>query len=79
MTLAVNAAGLSITSSTQMPDANVGQPYSLAMAGHWRLAAVDLVSHGLARHFSIDLATGVISGTPTDAALPRSRLTPRLH
>ena len=66
MTLAVNAAGLSITSSTQMPDANVGQPYSLAMAATGGLQPLTWSATGLPAGLSIDPATGVISGTPTD-------------
>lgn len=67
MSLAVNPEGLSISQPITVPDATVGQPYSLALQVSGGVAPYTWIAAGLPAGLTINTSTGEITGTPTDA------------
>jgi hypothetical protein len=67
LALTVNAASLSITTSRQLPDARLNQPYSQTIIATGGRPPYRWTSSGLPAGLTINSTTGLISGTPTAA------------
>lgn len=68
ITLTVAPAALAITPPASVPDATVGQPYSLQLQATGGVAPYRWAATGLPAGLTID-DTGLIAGTPTDVKL----------
>lgn len=68
ITLTVAPAALAITPPANVPDATVGQPYSLQLQATGGVAPYRWAATGLPAGLTID-DTGLIAGTPTDVKL----------
>ncbi len=67
LSLTVSAASLSITTSRQLPDGRLNQPYSQSIAAAGGQPPYRWSANGLPAGLSINTSTGQISGTPTAA------------
>jgi hypothetical protein len=67
LTLTINAAGLSLTSSRQLPDGLLNAAYSTTITANGGITPYTWSANGLPTGLSINSSTGVISGTPTAA------------
>ena len=65
--LTVNAASLSITTSRQLPDGRLNEPYSQTITAAGGKPPYRWTSSGLPAGLTINSTTGLISGTPTAA------------
>lgn len=61
-TLAIAPAALSITSAMQLPDANLGAPYSYHLAASGGVPPYTWSANGLPSGLSLDASSGLISG-----------------
>ena len=66
-TVTVAAATLKITSSSQLPDAEVGAPFTQEMSVTGGVAPYTWSSNGLPEGLNIEASTGRITGTPAAA------------
>ena len=67
LSLTVNGASLSITTSRQLPDARLNEPYSQTIVAAGGRPPYRWSSSGLPAGLTINSTTGQISGTPTAA------------
>ena len=67
LSLTVNAASLSITTSRQLPDGRLNEPYSQTIAAAGGQPPYRWTANGLPAGLTINSTTGQISGTPTAA------------
>jgi hypothetical protein len=67
LSLLINPATLSITTSRQFPDGTLNQPYSQLLAASGGQAPYRWAATGLPAGLSINSTSGLISGTPTAA------------
>jgi len=67
LSLTINAASLSITTTRQLPDGRLNQPYSQVIAASGGQPPYRFSANGLPAGLAINSTTGLISGTPTAA------------
>jgi hypothetical protein len=60
--LVIAPAALTITSATQLPDANLGSPYSFHLAASGGIPPYTWAANGLPAGLSLDAGSGLISG-----------------
>ena len=75
-TLTVAPAPLAISTSSTLPNAAVGQPYSQQLTASGGLQPLSWSATGLPAGLNIDPASGEISGTPTDVKAMAAKATP---